>query len=87
MCMNIVPMISVLIFAGKHVQLRTTHFTHFFWPGFYSIYKESAFMLRNCETVCILYLVVFPSSLPKHQNLTQLRTALHSHQKCAVMGS
>ena len=84
MYMNIVFMITILIFARKHVELRITHFTHFFWPGFFGIYKEGAFMLHKCETVSILSLVIFPSNLPKHQNSTQLHTSLHSHQECAV---
>jgi len=81
---NIVLMITILIFTRKHIQLRTTHFTHFFLPDFYGIYKEGAFMLRNCETVSILFLIVLPSYLPKNQNITQRLTTLHSHQQCAV---
>ena len=84
MYMNIVLMITILIFATKHIQLRTTHFTHFFWPGFDGIYKEVAFMLHDCVTFSVLSLVIFPSNLPKHQNITHLHTTLHSHQECAV---
>jgi hypothetical protein len=87
MYMNIVLVITILIFATKHIQLRTTHFTHFFWPGFDGIYKEGAFMPHNCVTVSALSLVIFPSNLPKHQHTntpTHLHSTLHSHQECAV---
>lgn len=74
MYMNIVLMITILIFATKHIQLRTTHFAHFFWPGFDGIYKESAFMLHNYVTVPVLPLVIFLSNLPKHQHITHLHS-------------
>lgn len=85
MCMNIVLMITTLIFARKHVQLRTTHFTHFLWPGFYGIYKEGAFMLRNCETVCVLsrFSIKFIEA-PKHYTTAHCFT-LASGMRC--MGS
>ena len=81
MYMNNVLMINILIFAGKRIEIRTTHFTHFFWPGYYGIYKVCAFILPKCETVSVLSLVIFPSNLPKHQNTARLHTSLHSHQE------